>query len=74
MDYGHLKLDGAEDDDEDEDDEVAQNKLLMLVAKGVKTGTHTATCLRKKGVSEYATSWKVPLFRRLGDRLERHQS
>ena len=58
MDYGYSKLDGTDDDDED-DDEVAQNKLLILVAKDVKAGTYAATCLREKGVSEYATSWMV---------------
>ena len=57
MDYGYWKLDGTEDDDHDEDDEVAQNKLLILVAKDLKSGTYAATCLREKGVSEYATSW-----------------
>ena len=67
-DYNHLKLVGPEDDNDDEDDEVAQNKLLILAAKDVKTGTSVATCLREKGVSEYATSWMVPLLRRLGYR------
>ena len=51
MDYGYLKLDSTEDDDYDEDDQVAQNKLLILVAKGVKTVTYAAYCLREKGVS-----------------------
>ena len=60
IDYDYLKLDGTEDDDED--DEVAQNKLLILVARDVKTGTSAATCLREKGVSEYATSWLVSLL------------
>ena len=48
IDYGYLKLDGTEDDADDEDDEVAQNKLLILVAKYVTTGTCAATCLREK--------------------------
>ena len=43
---GYLKFDSTKDDDED--DEVAQNKLLTLVAKDVKTGTYAATCLREK--------------------------
>ena len=46
IDYGHLKLDGPEDDDDD--DETTQNKLLILVAKDVKTGTYAATCLPGK--------------------------
>ena len=46
---GYLKLDGTEDDDDDE--EMTQNKLLILVAKDVKTGTYAATCLQEKGVS-----------------------
>ena len=66
-DYGKLKLDGSEGDDDD-DDELTQNKLLILVAEDVKTGTYAATCLREKGVSEYATSWLVLLLRRLGHR------
>ena len=65
--YDYLKLDGTEDDDDD-DDETTQNKLLILVAKDVKTGTYATTCLREKGVSEYATSWLVSLLRRLGYR------
>ena len=52
-DYGYLMLDGTEDDDDDEDDEVAQNILLILVAKYAKTGTNAATCLR---VGEHATN------------------
>ena len=68
IDYGYLKVDGTEDDDHD--DEVVQNKLLVLVAKGVKTGTYAATCLRGKGVSEYATSFLVSLLRRFGYRLQ----
>ena len=60
-------LDGTEDDD-DEDDEIAQNKLLILVAKDVNNGTCVATCLREKAVSEHATSWMVSLLRRLGYR------
>ena len=32
----------------------------------MKTGTYAATCRREKGVGEYATSWTVSLFRRLG--------
>ena len=46
-DYGCLKLDGTEDDD-DGDDEMTQNKLLILVAKDVKTGTYAATCLPER--------------------------
>ena len=65
MDSGYLKLVGTEDDDDDEDDETAQNKLVILVANDVKTGTYDAICLRDKGVSE---SWMVSLLRRLGDR------
>ena len=65
IDGGCLKLDGREDDDDDEDDGVAQNKLLILVAKDVKTGACAATCLREKGVSQYRTSWMVSLLRRL---------
>ena len=65
MDYGYLKLDDTEDDDDNEDHEVAPNKLLILVAKDVKTGTSAATCLREKEVSEYATSWMVFLLRLL---------
>ena len=42
IDYGYLKLDGTEDGDDGEDDEVAQNKLLILVANDVKTGTCAA--------------------------------
>ena len=50
-----LKLDGTEDDDDDDDDKTTQNKLRILgCAKDVKTGTYGATCLREKGVSEYA--------------------
>ena len=64
---GYLKLDGTEDDDDD-DDEMTQNKLLILVAKDVKTGTYAATCLQEKGVSEYVTSWLVSLLRQLGCR------
>ena len=67
MDYDCLKLDGTEDDD-DEDDEVAQNKLLIQVAKDKKTGTYEATCLREKGVSEHVTSWMVSLLHRLAYR------
>ena len=63
-----MKLDGTEDDDDV--DEVVQNKLLVLVAKGVKAGTYAATCLRGKGGSEYATSWLVSLLRRFGYRLQ----
>ena len=63
---GYLKLGGTEDDDDD--DEMTQNELLILVAKGVKTGTYAATCLQEKGVSEYAMSWLVSLLRRLGYR------
>ena len=66
--YGFLKLDGTKDDDDDEDDEVAQIKLLILVAKDVKTGTYAATCQREKWVSERATSWLVSLLPRLGYR------
>ena len=65
IDYGYLKLDGREDDDGDEDDGEAQNKLLILVAKDVKTGAYAATCLREKGFSQYPTSWMVSLLRRL---------
>ena len=68
IDSGVLKLDGTEDDDDDEDDEIAQNELLILFAKDVKTGTYAPTCLREKGVSEYTTSWLVSLLRRLGYR------
>ena len=64
-DYGYLMLDGTEDDDEEDDDETTQNKRLILVAKDVKTGTYAATCLREKGVSDYATSWLVSFLRRL---------
>ena len=53
------------DDDDCDDDETTQNKLLFLVAKDVKTRTYPATCLREKGVSDYATSWLVFLLRRL---------
>ena len=49
IDGGCLKLDGREDDDDDEDDGGAQNKLLILVAKDVKTGAYAATRLREKG-------------------------
>ena len=42
-----IDCDGTEDDDDD-DDEMTQNKLLILVAKDVKTGTYAASCLRKK--------------------------
>ena len=55
IDYGYFQLEGTEDDDDDEDAEVAQNKLLILVAKGVKIGTYA--CVRENGVSECATSW-----------------
>ena len=48
IDYGYLKFDDREDDDGDEDDGVAQNKLLILVAKVVKTGAYAATSLREK--------------------------
>ena len=44
IDCGYLKLDGTEDDD----DETTLNKLLILVAKGVKTATYAATCLRER--------------------------
>ena len=63
IEHGCWNLDGTDDDDED--DQVAQNKLLILVAKDVKTGTYTATCPRERGVSEYAMSWLVTLLRRL---------
>ena len=66
MDNCYLKPDGTEDDDEHDD--VAQNKLPILVAEDVKTGTYAASCLREKGVSEYATSWLVSLLRRFGSR------
>ena len=46
-----LKVDGTEDDNDDEVEKVAQNKLFILVAKDVKTGTYAAICLREKGVS-----------------------
>ena len=65
IDHVYLNLDGTEDDDDDNDDEATQNKLLILVAKDVKKGTFAATCLREKGVSEYATSWLVALLHRL---------
>ena len=47
IDYGYLKLDGAEDDDDD-DHEMTQNKPLILVAKDAKTRTYAATCVREK--------------------------
>ena len=50
IDYGYLKLDGTEDDDDD--DGTIQNKLLILFAKDMTTGTYAATCLRESGVSE----------------------
>ena len=62
------------DYDNDEDDEVAQNKLLILVPEDVETGTHAATCVRQKGVSESSTSWMVSLLRRLGYRRATLQS
>ena len=65
IDYGYLKLDGTEDGGGD-DDETTENNLPILFAEDVKTGTCAATCLREKGVSEYATSWLVSLLRRLG--------
>ena len=65
IDYGYLKLDGKEDDDVDE---MPQNSLLILVAKDVKSGKCAASCLRGRGVSEYATPWLVSLLRRLGYR------
>ena len=68
-----LKLDGTEDV-EDDDDETTQNTLLILFVKDVQTGTYAATCLREKGVSEYATSWLVSLLRRLGYRRATLQS
>ena len=74
IDYGYLKLDGTEDDDDVDDDETTQNKLVILVTKDVKTGTFAATCLREKGVSEYATSWSLSLLRRLGYRRATRQS
>ena len=74
VDYGDLKCDVTEDDDEDEDDEVAQIKLLILVAKDLKTETYAATCLRERGVSEYATSWLTSLLRRFGYRQVMLQS
>ena len=43
IEYGSLKLDGTEDDDDDEHDVVAQNKLLILVAKDVQL-----VCRRKE--------------------------
>ena len=58
-------LDDTEDDDDD-DDETTQNNLLILVSKDVKTMVYAATCLREKGLSEYATSWLVSLVRRFG--------
>ena len=66
IDYGYLKPDGTEDDGDDDDDEMTQNKLLILVAKDVKTGTCVANFVREKGVSEHATSWLVSLLRRPG--------
>ena len=42
--------------EDDVDDESTQNKLLILVATDVKTGTYAATCPREEGVSEYARS------------------
>ena len=55
IDYSYLKLDGTEEDDDD--DETTQNKLLILVAKIVKTGTYATTCLREKGVSMPPCGW-----------------
>ena len=40
--FANWKPDGTEDDDDDEDDEVAQYKLLISVAKDVKSGTYAA--------------------------------
>ena len=54
----------TENDDDHEDDEAVHNKLLILVAKDVKT----VTCLQEKSVSENSTSWLVSLLRRLGYR------
>ena len=62
MDHGNLMLDGTEDD------VVAQNKVLILVARTRKFETCCANCLQENGVSEYATSWLVSLLRRLGYR------
>ena len=72
IDFGYLMLDDTEDDDDD--DETTQNKLLILVTKDVKTGMSAATCLREKGLSEYATSWLVSLLRRPGYRRATLQS
>ena len=67
IDYGYLNFESTEDDDDD-DDEATQNKLVILLARDGKIGTHAATCLREKGVSEYASSWLVSLLRRFGYR------
>ena len=67
IDSVYLKLDGTEDNDDDENDEVAQDKLPILIAKDVRTGTYAATCLREKRVSEYATSWLVLTLRSDGE-------
>ena len=79
MDYGYLRLDGTEDDD-DENDEVAQNKLLILVAKDVKTGTYAATCLLeiKERVSMPRHGWcpccvDLAIAERYGKVMESHR-
>ena len=62
IDYGYF---GTEDGDDDKDNEVAQNKLLILVANEVQTGTYAGIFLRGTAVTDYATSWLVSLLRRL---------
>ena len=71
MDHAYFKLDGTDDDGDDEDEEVAQNKLLILVAEDVKTGTCAATSLQEKVVSEYATPCVDLVFADIG--MESHQ-
>ena len=74
MGCGCLKPNGTKDDDDDADDEVAQNKLLILVAKDVKTEPVLQPDCEEKGVNEHTTSWMVSLLRLLGYRRATLQS
>ena len=49
MGYGYLNPDDTENDDDDEDDQVAQNKLLILIAKDVKLTSWMVSLSRRLG-------------------------
>ena len=68
-DYGYLKL------EDDEDDEVAQDKLLILVEKDVKTGT---TCCNLSSRQRSHVVVGVPVASGIAERcckvMESHRS